>query len=79
MVSGEGRCTDPLAMGFCIEEDFFSTCRRCSCVWRRRAPTARGACIPEERPCVHRPPNVRVALGVNSERFLDYFRRTASE
>ena len=73
-----GPLHDPLAMGFCIEEDFLDLRPMFVRVETTGAYT-RGACIPEERPWVHRPPNVRVALGVDSERFLDYFRRTASE
>ncbi|MDA4114254.1 MAG: nucleoside hydrolase [Thaumarchaeota archaeon] len=73
-----GPLHDPLAMGFCIEQDFLDL-RPLFVRVETTGVYTRGACVPEERPWVQRPPNVEVALGVDSERFLDYFKRTASE
>jgi purine nucleosidase len=68
---------DPLAMGFCLDETFLELLP----MYLRVEPSGaytRGACVPEERLREHRKPNVEVALGVDSARFLEYFRQVLS-
>lgn len=68
---------DPLAMGYCLDETFL----RLRPMFLRVETTGtftRGACVPEKRAMERRRPNVSVALGVDSERFLDYFGDTIS-
>ena len=68
---------DPLAMGFCIDPTFL----RLRPMYLRVETTGtytRGACVTEGRPWMNIKPNVRVAVGVDSRRFLEYFKRTAS-
>ncbi len=68
---------DPLAMGYCIDRSFLELQPM-----QLRVETSgiytRGMCVPEERTKIHRRPNIKVALGVDSERFLDYFKGTVS-
>jgi inosine-uridine nucleoside N-ribohydrolase len=69
---------DPLAIGYCLDETFL----RLRPMFLRVETTGtytRGACVPEERVLAHRRPNVSVALGVDSERFLDYFEDVLSK
>ncbi len=68
---------DPLAMGFCIDATFLKLQPMYLRVETSGAYT-RGACVPEERPWMHKRANVRVATGVDSRRFLEYFKKTAS-
>ncbi len=68
---------DPLAMGFCIDRTFLEL-QPMHVRVETSGTYTRGACVPEERPWMHRRPNVKVALGVDSERFLDYFKKTVS-
>ncbi len=68
---------DPLAMGFCIDPTFLEL----QPTYLRVETTGtytRGACVPEDRPWVHKRANVKVAVGVDSQRFLEYFKETAS-
>lgn len=68
---------DPLAMGFCIDRSFLEL-QPMHVRVETSGTYTRGACVPEERPWMHMRPNVKVALGVGSERFLDYFKKTVS-
>ncbi len=68
---------DPLAMGYCLDRTFL----RLRPMFLRVETTGeytRGACVPEERALEDRRPNANVALGVDHERFLDYFGETIS-
>jgi inosine-uridine nucleoside N-ribohydrolase len=64
-------------MGFCIDATFLKLQPMYLRVETSGAYT-RGACVPEERPWMHKRANVRVATGVDSRRFLEYFKKTAS-
>ncbi|MGA2664833.1 MAG: nucleoside hydrolase [Nitrososphaerales archaeon] len=72
-----GPLHDPLAMGYCIDETFLDLRPTMVRVETTGAYT-RGACVPEERPWVDAKANVSVALGVDSERFLEYFEEVVS-
>ena len=69
---------DPLAMGYCIDATFLELQPMLLRVETTGTYT-RGACVPEERSWVNMKPNVRVAVGVDSRRFVEYFKRTASK
>jgi inosine-uridine nucleoside N-ribohydrolase len=68
---------DPLAMGYCLDRTFLQLTPMFLRVEPAGAYT-RGACVPEERRGEHPTPDVRVALGVDSRRFLDFFKATVS-
>jgi inosine-uridine nucleoside N-ribohydrolase len=64
-------------MGFCIDSSFLRL-RPSYVRVETRGIYTRGVAVAEERPWVHRRPNVDVALEVDSSGFLDYFKEAVS-
>jgi purine nucleosidase len=64
---------DPLAMSFCIDPTFLKF-RPLYVRVETSGSYTRGVCVPEERPWIHKQPNVSLASEVDSDRFLEYFK-----